>query len=166
MSGADWTMLAAEAEAIAARLRARGERVAVAESSAGGLISAALLSVAGASTYYRGGGVIYTRRARQELLGLPEETFAEIRASTEDYAAILADAIRTKLKADWAIAESGATGPTGNAYGDPPGHSALAVAGPVSRRQTLRTGSDARVANMFVFAHEALKLLHASLRDA
>ena len=79
-------------------LKERGETIAVAESSSGGLVSASLLSVPGASSYFLGGGTIYTRVARDALLGLPEEVVT-MRASTEDYALIVAEAVRKKLGA-------------------------------------------------------------------
>jgi len=64
------TGLAERAREAAEALRAAGETVVVAESSTGGLISAALLAVPGASAYYRGGSVIYTLEARRALLGI------------------------------------------------------------------------------------------------
>ena len=86
-----------------ALLKKRGETIAVAESSSGGLVSASLLSVPGASSYFLGGGTIYTRVARDALLGLPEEVVT-MRASTEDYALIVAEAVRKKLGASWVCA--------------------------------------------------------------
>ena len=143
---------------LGALLKERGATVAVAESSAGGLVSAALLSVPGASAYFMGGGVIYTRGARSGLLGLPEEVIT-MRASTEEYALILARAVRERLDVTWGLSETGATGPTGNRYGDAAGHACLAVAGPVERAITLETGSAEREENMWRFAAAALKLL-------
>jgi PncC family amidohydrolase len=150
--------LTAMAGGLGALLKERGATVAVAESSAGGLISAALLSVPGASAYFMGGGVIYTRVARSGLLGLPEEVIT-MRASTEEYALILARAVRARLDVTWGLSETGATGPTGNRYGDAAGHACLAVAGPVERAITLETGSADREENMWRFAAAALKLL-------
>ena len=112
-----------------ALLKKRGETIAVAESSSGGLVSASLLSVPGASSYFLGGGTIYTRVARDALLGLPEEVVT-MRASTEDYALIVAEAVRKKIGASWGLCESGASGPTGNSYGDAAGHVAVALSGP------------------------------------
>ena len=152
------------AEKIGARLKERGETIAIAESSTGGLISAALLSVAGASAYFRGGGVIYTHKARGELLGIGETLPPEIkRASTEPYATLLAQSMQRRLDSTWALGESGATGPTGNMYGDRPGHTCIAIAGPVASVMTLETGSRDRVANMRAFALKALEQLDAAL---
>jgi PncC family amidohydrolase len=144
---------------LAARLKARGETVAVAESSAGGLISAALLEVPGASAYFLGGGVIYTGKARMALLGLRREDVAGLRSSSEPYALLLARTVRENLGATWGLGETGAAGPTGNGYGDAAGHSCLAVSGPAEMAFTLETGSSDRAANMVAFASAALELL-------
>ncbi len=148
------------AEMIGARLKARGETVAIAESSTGGLISAALLSVGGASAYFRGGSVIYTAYARSGFLDIPNPLPAPIeRASTEPYALLLADTVRGRLSATWGLGETGATGPTGNRYGDAAGHSCLAIAGGSERVVTLETGQADRALNMRLFSAEALRIL-------
>lgn len=146
-------------------LKQRKETVAVAESSAGGLISAALLAVPGASAYFLGGGVIYTQAARRALLRVPDESIKGIRASTEAYALLKARAIRELLGTTWGLAETGATGPTGNRYGDAAGHACLAVSGPIERALTLETGHGDREKNMRAFAKAAIELLDASLRS-
>lgn len=148
------------AEQIAASLIARKETVAVAESSTGGLISAALLAVPGASAYYRGGGVIYTPRARAALVNITKDEMEAIgnRGATEPYAALLADRARELLNTTWGLSETGASGPTGNRYGDASGHSCIAVAGPTARVITLETGDSDRVANMRAFSLRALEL--------
>ncbi|HEU4371728.1 MAG TPA: CinA family protein [Methylomirabilota bacterium] len=152
------------AAAIAARLRERQETLAVAESSAGGLISAALLAVPGASAYFLGAAVVYTQAARRALLRVPDESLAGVRSSTEAYALIKARTIRELLGATWGLAETGASGPTGNRYGDAAGHACLAVAGPAERAVTLETREADRERNMRVFARAALELLDTSLR--
>lgn len=152
------------ATAIATRLRERRETIAVAESSAGGLISAALLAVPGASAYFLGAAVVYTQAARRALLRVPDESLAGVRSSTEAYALIKARTIRERLGATWGLAETGASGPTGNRYGDAAGHACLAVAGPVERAVTLETREGDRERNMRVFARAALELLDTSLR--
>ena len=152
------------AEQIGARLKARGETIAIAELSTGGLISAALLSVAGASAYFRGGGVIYTRQSRWGLLEIPDPMPAPVqRASTEAYASLLAETARRRMDATWGLGETGASGPTGNRYGDAAGHTCIALAGPITRAITLETGSADRVANMRAFAQLALELLAQAL---
>jgi PncC family amidohydrolase len=152
------------ARSLAAILRERKETIAVAESSAGGLISAALLSVPGASAYFLGGGVIYTQAARRTLLRLGDDSVKGIRSSSEPYASLKARTIRELLGATWGLAETGATGPAGNRYGDSAGHACIAVAGPVERVITLETGHDDREQNMWAFAKRALELLETALR--
>jgi nicotinamide-nucleotide amidase len=157
--------LAAMAEAVGDLLKARRETVAVAESSTGGLIAAALLAAPGASAYFVGGGVIYTHKAREVLLEVDLARHPGMRPSTEAYALLEASAIRARLGTTWGLGETGATGPTGNRYGDPPGHSCIAIAGPRSRSITLETGQSEREANMWRFAEEALTLLDQVVRS-
>ena len=147
-------------------LTARRETVAVAESSAGGLINAALVAVPGASAYYLGGGVVYTIAGRNALLGITPQDMAHTRSSTEPFAQLLAARVRANLGATWGLAETGASGPRGNRYGDAPGHACIAVAGPVAAVITLETGSADREANMWTFARRALGLLETCLRRA
>ncbi len=147
------------AERIAARLKARGETVAIAESSTGGLVSASLLAVPGASAYFLGGGVIYTKFARAGFLAIPDPLPDGMRASTEPYAALLARTVRARCQATWGLSETGATGPTGNRYGDAAGHTCIAIDGHIARAVTLETGSADRVANMRRFAARALEVL-------
>ena len=155
--------LVAIAEKIAAHLIERRQTIAVAESSTGGLISASLLAVPGASAYFLGGGVIYTRDARRILMDIPDEAMKGIRSASEPYATLLASQIRKRFSTDWGLSETGATGPTGNRYGDAAGHSCMAVAGPQSQVITLETGSNERLANMQMFASTALNLLLQNL---
>jgi nicotinamide-nucleotide amidase len=158
--------LEARVARIAALLRAHGQRLAVAESSAGGLISAALLRVAGASDYFVGGAVVYTARSRQAFLGIGAAEMEGMRAATEPYAALLAGAARQALGADWGLAETGAAGPTGNRYGDPAGHACIGVSGERQSARTVRTGIADRDANMLAFAAAALDLLEAEINAA
>ena len=141
------------------RLKTRGETIAIAESSSGGLISAALLSLAGASKYYLGGAVVYTGKARMVLMDLPREAVAGMRSASEPYALLLARTARERFGATWGLSETGAAGPTGNGYGDAPGHTCVAISGPVEMAFTVETGSDDRAANMRAFAAAALRLL-------
>ena len=151
------------ARAVAERLKARGETVAVAESSAGGLVSAALLALPGASAYFLGGGVVYTRAARLGLLGITDEQMAGMRSSSEPYALLLARTVRARLGADWGFAETGAAGPAGNRYGDAPGHACLAVSGPLERVITLETAQAGREQNMRAFAAALFRLAAGAL---
>ena len=158
--------LVALGAAIGALLAARKETVSVAESSAGGLINASLVAVPGASTYYVGGVVIYNTPSTRGLLGIAAEEMRGIRSASEPFARLLALRVRERTGADWGIAETGASGPVGNRYGDAPGHSCIAVSGPVDAVITTETGSTDREANMHVFARTALDLLESSLRKA
>jgi nicotinamide-nucleotide amidase len=151
------------AEQIAGKLIERKQTIAVAESSTGGLISAALLAVPGASAYFLGSAVVYTRDARRILMDTPDEAMEGIRSASEVYAQLLANQICARFSSHWGLSETGATGPTGNRYGDAAGHSCMAVAGPQASVITLETGSNDRQGNMQVFAATALKLLLQNL---
>jgi PncC family amidohydrolase len=156
--------LAALGRVVGDLLKARKQTLAVAESSAGGLINAALVAAPGASAYYLGGCVIYTGAGRSALLGLTEQDMAGIRSASEPFARLLAQRMRERLGATWGLSETGASGPTGNRYGDPPGHACIAVSGPIEVVITVATGSADREANMRAFAHAAVELLESSLR--
>lgn len=150
------------AQACAERLVARQETIGVSESSAGGLVAAALLSVPGASAYFIGASVTYSRPAARGLLGV-ERLPPGVRSSTEPYAAFMAETVRERLGATWGLCETGASGPSTNRYGDPTGHTCLAIAGPATATRTLRTGLGEREPNMIAFAEAALQLLHDTL---
>ena len=145
-------------------LKERKQTVAVAESSAGGLINAALVAVPGASAYYLGGAIIYTGAARLGLLDISVQEMAGMRSASEPFAKLLAQCIRSRLGATWGLAETGASGPTGNRYGDAPGHACIAVSGPVEIVLTVETGDVDREANMWRFARKAIELLDATVR--
>ena len=157
--------LSTQAAAVADILKARKDTVGVAESSTGGLISANLLAVPGASAYFLGGTIIYTLRARRELLGIDKSTLDRQQPLTEAYVALCAQTIRTRLDATWGIAELGATGPAGTSYGHPPGICVLAVVGPVTLTRRIETGSPDREGNMQTFTRAALELLHEALEQ-
>jgi nicotinamide-nucleotide amidase len=159
------TDLSALTVALGALLKERGATVAVAESSTGGLISAALLAQGGASAYFRGGAVVYTREAKQRLGGVSDADLARERAATEIHALVLARSIRERMQSDWGIGETGATGPTGNRYGDAPGHTCIAVAGPTEKVITVETRSTGREANMWAFTRAALALLQDAVTE-
>jgi nicotinamide-nucleotide amidase len=154
------------AQRVGAKLKARGETIAVAESSAGGLIAASLLSVGGASAYFIGGAVVYTRAARRGLVSITEADMAAFRPSTEAYAMLLARRIRQRQASVWGLGETGATGPTGNRYGDAAGHCCIGIAGPVEAVLTLETARIERIENMRLFAAKALESLDEALGRA
>jgi nicotinamide-nucleotide amidase len=150
------------ASTLGQHLKDRKETIAIAESSTGGLISAALLAIPGASSYFLGGGVIYTRDARRGLLNLPDH-IVTMRGANEEYALIAAKAIRERLGAVWGFCETGASGPSGNRYGDAPGHSCFALVGPFERAMTLETGLSDREENMWRFSEASLAFIEESL---
>jgi nicotinamide-nucleotide amidase len=153
-----------QAERIAAKLTARKETIAIAESSTAGLVSAALLAIPGASAYFLGGAVVYTRQSRSELLRVAEAELTGITPSTEAYALLFARKIRERLQTSWTLGETGTAGPTGSRYGHAPGHSCIAVIGPAGERAiTVETGNSDRVDNMRAFSLAALDLLEKSL---
>ena len=147
------------AAGVGAKLKRHDQTVAVFESSTGGLVSAALLAVPGASGYYQGGGVIYTLAARKALTGIDEAAMRGVRSSSEPYARLLAQAARHRFGTTWGIGETGAAGPAGNRYGDAPGHTCIAISGPIEHVITIETGSDDRERNMWAFTEAALTLL-------
>jgi PncC family amidohydrolase len=158
--------LQTRALAIAGKLKQRGHTLGTVESSAGGLIAASLLAVPGASAYFIGGAVVYTAQSRHALLDLPLTLPDGMRSATEDYAVFLAEGLHRKLRTTWVLAETGASGPTGNRYGDAAGHACLAVRGPHGASIIVETGDADRGRNMEVFAAAALKLLDSMLDQA
>ena len=140
-------------------LRERAQTLAIVESSAGGLINAAMVAVPGASTFYLGGCIVYTAASREGLLGISALDMSGIRSASEPYASMIAERVRSRLGATWGLSETGASGPRGNRYGDPAGHACFAVRGPVEAVVTVETKSADREANMRAFARHALELL-------
>jgi len=155
--------LSALGSVVGSLLKERRQTLAVAESSAGGLINAALVAVPGASAYYLGGAIIYTGVGRSALLGITARDMASLRSASEPFAKLLAQRARTHLGATWGLSETGASGPSGNRYGDAPGHACIAVSGPFEAAITVETGSSDREANMWAFARRAIELLEACL---
>lgn len=157
--------LSAVAAGAAEALKRNGHTIAVSESSCGGLLSSCLVAAPGASAYYVGGAVIYTRTGQAGLFGVPDEAMEGLRASTEAYALLNARAVRERLGTTWALSETGASGPTGNRYGDAAGHACIAVSGPVERAITVETRDSDREANMWAFARAAYALLEECIRE-
>ena len=158
--------LSSMAASVGALLKEKEQSVAVSESSCAGLISASLVAVPGASAYYVGGAVVYTRTSQRGLLQVPEEAMEGIRASSEPYALLNARTVRETLGTTWAISETGASGPTGNRYGDSAGHACIAVSGPVERSLTIETRNSDREMNMWSFTKAALQLLEECVRES
>lgn len=151
------------AEKISALLKARNETIAIAESSAGGLISAAMLAMPGASAYFIGGGVVYTRKSMVAMAQASEDELRALTPGTEPAALLRARRIREHLGTTWGVSETGAAGPTGSRYGYPAGHTAVAVSGPVDAAEVIETGSSDRIENMYAFAQASLELFERTL---
>jgi len=156
--------LSSIAESVAALLKQRGETVAVSESSGGGMISAALLAVPGASAYFMGGAVVYTGPARDVFLGFSLDQHPDVRSASEPYALLCANAVRERLGTTWGVSETGAAGPSDNRYGDAAGHTCVAVSGLSEQAETLETGLTGRAENMELFAERALEVFEQVLR--
>ena len=154
------------ADRAATLLKESNQTIGIAESSSGGLISAHLLAIPGASRYFIGGSVIYTRVAQKGLLKVTDGQMDGLRASTEEYASLNAKTIKETLETTWGLSETGATGPSGNRYGDAAGHSCVGVSGPVSRAMTIETGVGEREQNMLSFTKEALGFLINCLEES
>jgi nicotinamide-nucleotide amidase len=154
------------AEEVGALLVERGENMCIADGTTGGLISAALLSLPGASRFYAGGAVLYTLKSRIALAGAPAELFANYQGTTAEMMAATANSLRDRLGTTWCIAESGVAGPTGGRSGKPPGTTNICIAGPLERSEVIETGISDRAANMVEFATYALRLFRDTLREA
>jgi nicotinamide mononucleotide (NMN) deamidase PncC len=153
-----------QAVRIAELLRARDEKLAIADGATGGLLAASILTVPGALDFFVGGGVVYSLRARDVLFAQPKEAYSGMRGAGEDYALLQARSIRDNFEADWGLAESGSVGGSTHPSGAPAGKSCAALAGPDSEfTQILETGSDDRISNMNAFTRNAFDLLEASL---
>ena len=154
-----------QAMRIAALLRERGEKIAVADGATGGMIAASLLTVPGALDFFVGGGVVYSLRARDVLFDLPREAYRGMRGASEDYALLQARAIRDNFGSGWGIAESGSVGGSTHPSGAPAGRSCAAAVGPEGFEfvRVTETGSDDRIANMQAFTRAALQTLEDAL---
>ncbi|XUU60151.1 CinA family protein [Erythrobacter sp. HA6-11] len=153
---------------IAELLRARGEKIAVADGATGGLIAASLLTVPGSLDFFVGGGVVYSFRARDVLFDQPREAYKGMRGASEDYALLQAGSIRDNFHAEWGVAESGSVGGSTHPSGAPAGQSVAAIVGPqgFEHTQQTQTGSDDRIANMESFTRAALNALEEALSKA
>ena len=156
-----------QASRIAELLRARGEKIAVADGATGGLIAASLLTVPGALDFFVGGGVVYSFRARDVLFDQPREAYKGMRGASEDYALLQARSIRDNFHSVWGLAESGSVGGSTHPTGAPAGQSVAAIVGPdgFQHTQMTQTGSDDRIANMESFTRVALQTLEDALQS-
>ncbi|MEQ9145975.1 MAG: CinA family protein [Parvibaculaceae bacterium] len=153
------------AASVADLLRARGEKLAVSESAVGGLVSASLIAQPGASAFFLGSTVIYTREAGRILRRGNDLNLKDIEPLTPPFVQVLAHGFREQMGADWATSEMGAAGPAGSPYGPAAGTGCVAVSGPVSRARLVETGSGDRIANMRAFGRAKLELLIECLEE-
>lgn len=154
------------AEEAAALLKQRRETLAVSESSVGGLVSAALIAQPGASAFFLGSTIIYTREAGRVLRVGKAIDLKGLEPMTPAFVQALAVGFRHQMGSDWATSEMGASGPAGSPYGPKPGTACIAISGPVSKGLFIETKSDDRAGNMRAFGHAQLTLLIACLREA
>lgn len=146
--------------AIGELLVTRGEKVAVSETTAGGLISARMLSVAGASRWFESGLVPYSSPTKWEVLSMDRELAREHGAVSPQWVSATAEAMKRATGAAWAIAESGIAGPQGSRRSPKPvGSVAIAVSGPngTVAEEHVFPGSRAEV--MRQISQRALELL-------
>ncbi|MDP3551535.1 MAG: CinA family protein [Novosphingobium sp.] len=157
--------LAAIAAEAGTLLKARKQTIAVVDGSTGGLISASLLAIPGASAFYLGGGVIYTLKGRRIVLGHEPGSLRGFTSATEGYALAQARLIRERYGADWGIAETGASGGSAHPLGVASGTSAIGVVGPEGFEAStlVVTESNDRLENMQMFTQGALLLLRDTL---
>jgi len=151
------------ADVVLESLRSRRETLAVAESCTGGLVSACITDVAGASEVFLGGAVTYTNDAKEDLVGVPHELLVEHGAVSEEVARAMASGVRERFSADWGIGITGIAGPTGGSAEKPVGLVHWAAAGPggVQARHRVFLGDRAIVREWSLNA--ALDLLRRKL---
>ncbi len=154
------------AKSAADLLKSRGEKIAVGESSVGGLVSAALIAQPGASAFFLGSTVVYTREAGRILRDRSTLKLEGLAPLTPEFAQAMADGFRSQMASDWATSEMGAAGPAGSPYGPQPGTAVVAVSGPVSKARLVETGVADRVENMRLFGKVQLELLIECLEEA
>jgi PncC family amidohydrolase len=131
----------------------------VAEASTGGLIAAALTSLAGSSAYFRGGLVVYDDRSKTEILGTPLDVFVEHGSVSEEACLAMAEAVRRLFQADLGLAETAIAGPGGATAAKPVGLSyvALSTASGSETRENRWSGD--RATNRQASVEAALQLL-------
>jgi nicotinamide-nucleotide amidase len=130
----------------------------VAETSAGGLVAATLIGIAGASAWFVGGVIPYAASTRLQWLGVGEEPLGAVSA---EMARALAEAVRARTGAIWGVGETGIAGPQlGRRSRKPSGLGFVAVAGPTGTfTQEVTTSDVDRRTNQVLFATSALSLL-------
>ncbi|WP_407928121.1 CinA family protein [Arenibaculum pallidiluteum] len=113
--------LTADAEALLARFRAAGLRIATAESCTGGLIAGCLTEIAGSSDVVERGFVTYSNEAKAELLGIDPSLIARLGAVSAEVARAMVEGALGRSRADAAVAVTGIAGPGGGSAAKPVG---------------------------------------------
>lgn len=152
-------------ERLAATLSERGQTLATAECTLGGLLGHLCTNVPGASAWYLGGVTVYAADAKAALLGVEAAELGPEGTVSAQAARVLARALYDRLGATWSLAETGITGPRGTRRSSKePGIAFLAVRGPDGNNEReVATGLDKRLANKRAFLLAALELLDQSI---
>jgi PncC family amidohydrolase len=155
------------AHAIGELLVARGSTLAVVETSAGGLISARLLSVAGASRWFERGAIAYTEAAKTDIAPRAASIMGEHGAVSPEFIEELVQRMREHAGADVALAESGIAGPQGpRRSGKPVGSVVIGIASAAGTHIEQRVLPGTRAEVMTHIAQAALESLHRVLAEA
>ncbi len=147
------------------QLRAAGRTLACAESCTGGLLANRITNIAGSSDYFLEGLVTYSNRSKTLELGVPEELLGEKGAVSEEVARAMAEGVRKKSGADFALSTTGIAGPGGGSQVKPVGlvYVGLAFPGGSTVTRNLFRGSREQV--KFQATQKALDMLRLKLRD-
>lgn len=170
---------------IAEILRSRNQTLAISEAACGGLISAYIVSVPGASNFYIGGKLVYSLKQRLKLSGWSEEEISNYMGPSQQVALKLARTAKYELGSTYVLSETGFAGPSNNLHiqnNDENGESDkelmddksqsvgtvyLGLSGPNGEASTWKnTGNVDRAKNMSEFAKLGLEFLLAQLRKA
>jgi nicotinamide-nucleotide amidase len=147
---------------LAAALRARGWRIATAESCTGGLVAAACTAVAGSSDWFERGFVTYSNDAKSEMLGVPAALISAHGAVSAPVAAAMAEGALAYSRAAFAVSVTGIAGPGGGSAAKPVGTVWIGVAARDEKAAAtlLQAGGD-RAAIRAASVARALELLIA-----
>jgi nicotinamide-nucleotide amidase len=150
--------------ALADALRARGLKIATAESCTGGLIAAACTAVAGSSDWFERGFVTYSNEAKSELLGVDAALIQTVGAVSEEVARAMAEGALLHSRAQLAVAVTGIAGPGGATPGKPVGTVWLALArqGGAVHSELLTLGGDRAAVREQTVQHALARLLGAA----
>ena len=145
-------------------LKHKKQKISIAESATGGLISHILTNISGSSEYFDRGLITYSNRAKMELLGVNKITLEKYGAVSKDVAKQMAEGVRKKSDVDIGISTTGIAGPTGGSKGKPVGTIFIGLS---TKKETIvkkySFDSD-RLENKEKFCNAALKMLYEHIR--